>query len=159
VPNDLISTDPLVSNSFFLEIDGSVVTTLSGVSGLDVEVDVVELVQNGDKGQRQIVKTVGGQNKAPDISLTRMAPVDASKDAMWKWFNDVRDKGMPNANRGSTRKNGSIVLYDTTNKEVSRFNFFNAWPSKISTDGLSTDGNDAVKETITLVCERLERVK
>ena len=159
MPNDLINTDPLISNSFFLEIDGSVVTTLSGVSGLDIEVDVVELVQNGDKGQRQIVKTVGGQNKAPDLSLTRMAPVDSSKDAMWKWFNEVRDKGMPNSNRGSTRKNGSIVLYDTTNKEVSRFNFFRAWPSKISTDALSTDGNDAVKETITLVCERLERVK
>ncbi len=40
MPNDLISTDPLVAQNFFLEIDGEVVTTLSGVSGLDIEMDV-----------------------------------------------------------------------------------------------------------------------
>ncbi len=61
--------------------------------------------------------------------------------------------------RASNRKNGSIVLYDTTIAEVGRFNFFNGWPSKIATDALSTESNDAVKETITLVIERLERVK
>jgi hypothetical protein len=51
------------------------------------------------------------------------------------------------------------VLYDSTHKEVARFNFTNGWPSKISTDQLSVDSNDPVKETITLVCERLVRVK
>jgi phage tail-like protein len=159
VPNDLISTDPLVSQSFFLEVDGSVVSMLSGVSGLDAEVEVVSTTQVGPKGQRQTIKTLGGQNKAPDISLTRMAPVDATKDKLWQWFNDVRDKGMVVGAREKIRKNGSIVLYDTSNAEVSRFNFFNAWPSKISTDALSADGNEIVKETITLVCEKFERVK
>jgi phage tail-like protein len=159
VPNDLISTDPLVSQSFFLEVDGSVVSMLSGVSGLDAEVEVVSTTQVGPKGQRQTIKTLGGQNKAPDISLTRMAPVDATKDKLWQWFNDVRDKGMVVGSREQIRKNGSIVLSDTSNAEVSRFNFFNAWPSKISTDALSADGNEIVKETITLVCEKFERVK
>jgi hypothetical protein len=51
------------------------------------------------------------------------------------------------------------VLYDTSMKEVGRFNFFNGWPSKISTDAMSTDSSDPVKETITIVCERLDRVK
>ena len=159
MPGDLIDTDPLVSQSFFLEVDGSVVTVLSGVSGLDAEVEVVSTTQVGPKGQRQTIKTLGGQNKAPDISLTRMAPVDATKDKLWQWFNDVRDKGMVADAREKIRKNGSIVLYDTSNAEVSRFNFFNAWPSKISTDALSADGNEIVKETITLVCEKFERVK
>ena len=159
MPNDLISTDPLVSHSFFLEVDGSVVTMLSGVSGLDAEVEVITTTQVGPKGQRQTIKTLGGQTKAPDISLTRMAPVDATKDKLWQWFNEVRDKGMQVDKRAGARKNGSIVLYDTSNKEVSRFNFFNAWPSKISTDALSAEGNDFVKETITLVCEKFERVK
>ena len=159
MPNDLISTDPLVSQNFFLEIDGSVITMLSGVSGLDVEVDIVSITQVGKDGKAQMIKALGSQTKAPDLQLTRMAPPDASGDPMWKWFNDVRDKGLALANRTGGRKNGSIVLYDTTNKEVARFNFFNAWPSKISTDALSADSNDAVKENITLQCERLERVK
>jgi len=61
--------------------------------------------------------------------------------------------------RVDNRKNGSLVLYDSAFKEIGRFNFFNGWPSKISTDQMSTDSNDAVKETITLTIERLERVK
>lgn len=159
MPNDLISTDPLISHSFFLEVDGSVVTTLSGVSGLDIELEVVTLTQAGPKGQMQTIKTLGNQMKSPDLTLTRMAPVDASKDKLWEWFKDVRDKGMKAGDRSGTRKNGSVVIYDTSNSEVARFNFFNAWPSKIATDGLAVDGNDAVKENITLICERLERVK
>ena len=63
------------------------------------------------------------------------------------------------ADRTNNRKNGSIVLYDSTNAEVARFNFINGWPSKIATDQLSVESNDPVKETITLTIERLERVK
>jgi len=43
--------------------------------------------------------------------------------------------------------------------EIGRYNFFNGWPSKISTDAVSADSNEPVKETITLVIERLQRVK
>jgi phage tail-like protein len=94
----------------------------------------------------------------PDLSLTRMAPNDSSQDKLWGWFMDIRDKGLT-GDRSNNRKNGSIVLYNTSNDEVGRFNFINAWPSKIATDAVSTDSNEPLKETITLVCERLDRVK
>src|SRR5579875_3550644 len=104
--NDLIATDPLIAHNFFLEIDGKVVSTLSSVSGLDMELDVSSITQVGDKGMLQIVKTLGNQMKAPDLTVTRMAPADATKDELWKWFNKVRGGGMPNANRTMERKNG-----------------------------------------------------
>lgn len=156
---DLIPTDPLISQNFFLELDGEIVSVLSGVSGLDVEVEVASIQQVGKDGKIQMIRTLGNQVKAPDLTLTRMAPSDASSDKLWGWFNDVRDKGFPNSDRAKQRKNGSVVVYDTANTEVSRFNFYNAWPSKIATDGLSADSHEPVKETITLVCERLERIK
>lgn len=159
MPNDLISTDPIVAQNFFLEIDGNVVTMLSSVSGLDLEVDVVSMQQAGKDGKVQTVKTLGTATKAPDLSLTRMAPADAMSDAMWKWFGDVKNQGLKIGDRAGFRKNGAIVIYDSSGAEVGRFSFFNGWPSKISTDQLSVDSNDAVKETITLVIERLERVK
>jgi len=158
MPNELIATDPIVAQNFFLEIDGDVVTILSGVSGFDVEVDVVTMQQAGKDGKVQTVKTRGNDNKPPDLSLTRMAPSDATSDKLWKWFIDVREKGLMSS-RNSNRKNGSIVLYNTSNEEIGRFNFTNAWPSKIATDAVSTDSNEPLKETITLVCERLDRVK
>jgi phage tail-like protein len=88
-----------------------------------------------------------------------MAPLNAKNDALWKWFLRIRDGGMKAASRSETRKNGSIVLYDSAYDEVGRFNFFNGWPSKIATDPLSTDSQEAMKETITLVVERMERIK
>ena len=159
MPNDLISHDPLISQNFFLEIDGEVVSVLSSVSGLDVEVEVASMQQAGKTGKSQMVRTLGNQNKAPELQLARMAPVDSTSDKMWKWFNEIRDKGMVVGDRAKSRKNGSIVIYDTSNAEACRFNFYNAWPSKIATDQLSVDSQDPVKESITLQCERLERVK
>ncbi|WP_436699417.1 phage tail protein [Nocardioides sp. BYT-33-1] len=160
MPNDaLINNDPIVSSNFFLEIDGSIVSILSSVSGLDIEVDVVTMEQAGANGKVQVVKTLGKTTKAPDISLVRMAPPDSKQDKLWGWFNDIREKGIALGDRSSNRKNGSIVMYDSTNAEIARFNFTNGWPSKISTDQLSIDSNDPVKETITLTVESLSRVK
>ena len=158
MPNDLISTDPIVAQNFYLEIGGENII-LSGVSGLDVEADVVTIQQVGKTGKAQTVKTRGNTNKAADLSITRMAPMDAGSDPIWTWFKAVRDKGFAGPKRDANRKSGSIVLYDGAFTEVGRFDFINAWPSKISTDAVSTDSNEAVKETITLVIERLDRVK
>ena len=154
----LIGTDPIVAQNFFLEIDG-VAIVLSGVSGFEQEIDVVEMQQVGANGISEIVKTRGQNTKTGDLSITRMAPLDAMNDPIWQWFTDIREKGMAASNRADKRKNGSIVLYDVVGTEVGRFNFFNAWPSKIATDGVSADSNDPLKETITLVIERLQRVK
>jgi phage tail-like protein len=158
MPNDLISNDPIVARNFYLEIDGENLV-LSGVSGLEIELDVVPIQQNGKDGRQQHIKTLGGVLKAPDITITRMAPLNAKNDPVWKWFLRIRDGGMKAASRADTRKNGSIVLYDSAYDEVGRFNFFNGWPSKISTDALSTDSNEPMKETIVLVVERVERIK
>jgi phage tail-like protein len=158
MPNDLISNDPIVARNFYLEIDGQNLV-LSGVSGLDIELEVVPLQQNGKNGKQQHIKTLGGALKAPDITITRMAPLSATSDPLWKWFKDIRDGGMKAAARSAKRKNGSIVLYDSAYEEVGRFNWYNGWPSKIATDALSTDSNDPMKEQITLVVERIERIK
>jgi len=85
--------------------------------------------------------------------------MSAMDDPIWKWFKSVRESGFKGTDRAGSRKNGSIVFFDTALTEVGRFNLFNGWPSKIGTDAVSTDSNDPVKETITLVIERLERIK
>ncbi|MEO7060952.1 MAG: phage tail protein [Lapillicoccus sp.] len=158
MPNDLLSTDPIVAQNFYLEIDGESLV-LSGISGLDLELDVVTVQQNGKDGKKQSIKTLGTSLKVPDLSVTRMAPMNAVQDPIWQWFHTIRDKGFAGASRTGNRKNGSVVLYDTAMSEIGRFNFYNGWPSKIATDGVSTESNDAMKETITIIIERLERVK
>ena len=51
MPNDLISNRPDRRQNFFLEIDGKVVSILSSVSGLDIEMEVVD--HGTGRGQRQ----------------------------------------------------------------------------------------------------------
>ncbi len=156
---NILKQDPLVANHFFLEVDGEVISQLSEVSGLDVEVEVTDIQQQLPSGQYSQRKAFSKPKWTGEISVKRLAPDDASSDSLWKWFNSIREKGMKISALDDERKNGSVVIYDSTLAEVARFNFYNAWPSKISTDSFTVGGNDPVSETITLQHEKLERTK
>ena len=142
--------DVVAGYSFQVEIDGVTLAQFKEVSGISSEIQVIEHREN-TKGGIPVMKKLPGHRKSGDISLKRGRTDDK---ALWDWHKKVQDGDIKGA-----RKNGSIVLYDSAMSEVGRFNFFNGWPSKIATDALSTDSNDAIKESITLIIERLERVK
>jgi phage tail-like protein len=50
-------------------------------------------------------------------------------------------------------------MFDQELKEVARWNFNNAWPSKVSGPSLKTDSNEIGIEELTLVHEYIARVK
>jgi len=159
MPLDLLKQDPLIATNFFLEIDGEVITTLSEVSGLDLEVEVAEVIQRTADGQLVHHKTLSKPKWTGELTIKRTSPLDVTADPLWEWFTDIRDKGMSAATRGGERKNGSVVIYDTTMTEVARWNWYNGWPSKISSDSMTVSSNDPVNESITLQYEKLERKK
>ncbi|MDQ1395044.1 MAG: hypothetical protein QOG64_303 [Acidimicrobiaceae bacterium] len=156
---DLIKHDPLVASNFWLELDGATVSLLSEVSGLDLEIEVVEAKQTGQNGIYAGFKAMGQAKMAGELTIKRMAPIDMANDPLWKWFNDLREKGMAAASRDAKRKHGSVVVYDASNVEVSRWNFYNSWPSKVSNDSFSASSAEPVSESWTLAIERLERKK
>jgi len=159
MPSDLINNDPMVGSNFWLEIDGAMVSSLSEVSGLDLEIEVLEVKQAGQKGAIAMIKAMGQAKMPGELSMKRMAPLDIDNDAIWKWFKAIRESGMAIKSRDGQRKNGSVVVYDSTNAEVARWNFYNSWPSKISSDSFSATSTEAISETVTLVIEKLERKK
>jgi phage tail-like protein len=73
---------------------------------------------------------------------------------MWDWHQKVYQGKI-----GDARKNGSVVLYGYDHAEVSRYNFVNAWPSKVTMSALKAGSNEVLMEEVTIVCEELERVK
>jgi phage tail-like protein len=156
---DLIRNDPLVASNFWLELDGATVAMLTEVSGLDIEIEVVEVKQAAQNGIWAGYKGMGQAKMAGELTIKRVAPIDIDNDALWKWFNDVREKGMAVKDRNGKRKNGSVVVYDTANTEVARWNFYNSFPSKFSSDSFSATSTEPISETITLAIERLERKK
>jgi phage tail-like protein len=59
---------------------------------------------------------------------------------------------------GKSRKTCSVIMFDRNYKEIARWNFENAWPSKVSGPSVKSDSNEFGVEEITLVHEGMWRV-
>ena len=49
-------------------------------------------------------------------------------------------------------------MYNTKGDPVARYHLTNAWPSKLEIGGLKAGSSEVLMETVTIVCERIERV-
>jgi phage tail-like protein len=145
-----LPTDALAGYHFSIEIDGVSIAQFQEVSGITSELDVIELKENTKDG-KYILHKLPGNRKPPTITLKRAK--NASTD-LWDWHQKAYQGKITDA-----RKNGSVVVHGYDNQEVSRFNFINAWPSKVSTSALKAGANEVLMEEVTIVCEELERVK
>jgi phage tail-like protein len=145
-----LPTDALASYHYSIEIDGVMVAQFQEVSGLTSEIDVIDLKENTKDG-KYIIHKLPGNRKPPSITLKR---AKSSSTDIWQWHQQIFQGNVANA-----RKNGSVVLYSYDHTEVGRYNFINAWPSKVSMSTLKSSGNEILMEEVTIVCEELERVK
>jgi phage tail-like protein len=156
---NLETVDPLVATNFFLTIGSNVVVNITSVDGLNLEIETADINQRTAKGILVQHKTMSKPKWTGELTVKRLAPLDATNDELWKWFMSIRTTGMSAAARAGQRKSGGISIYDTTMTLVASWTFTNAWPSKIETEGLDVTKNDPVSETITLQYETLERTK
>jgi phage tail-like protein len=139
--------DALAGYTFSIDIDGTQIAHFKEVSGLSMERQVVEHKANFTGGKASLRKTMG-QAKYGDITLKK-GKTDSK--ALWDWYKHTHD-----GNIAQARKNGSIVLYDYANGEICRWNFKNAWISKISIGSLQAQNNDVLSEEVTIVHEGIE---
>jgi len=144
------TNDALAARNFAIEVDGTTIAQFTELSGMTSEMDVTELKENGADG-KLIIKKIPGAHKPPTITLKRAKNVSME---LYKWHKAALDGKIKDA-----RKNGSIILYDYESGEIARWNFINAWPSKLTTGNLKAGSNDVVTEEATIVMEAFERVK
>ncbi len=139
--------DSSVGHSFGLEFDGLVIKSISEVSGLKMEQDVVELKQNGADG-KYVIKKLPGRWKAAEITLTRGLTGDQSFE---KWVKDSQFGKMTNA-----RKGGAIIVFDYEGMPIKRYTLTNAWPKSLEIGSLKAGDTSVLTEKLVLTCERLE---
>jgi len=156
---NLTKNDPLVATNFFLTVTQETMTNITSVEGLRMEVEATEFAQRGTKGVLIQHKMMSKPKLAGELTFKRIQPNTIGTDPIWKWFLQVRNTGMKATGRSTPRRSGSIVGYDSSLKEISRWNFTEAWPSKIEADGYDVTKNDPIHETITLQYETLTRTK
>ena len=139
--------DSGVGHSFGLEVDGVQIKSITEVSGLKMEQDVIELKENGADG-KYVIKKLPGRWKAAEITLTRGLSQDNSFD---KWVKDSQFGKM-----SDVRKGGAIIVYDYEGTAVKRYKLTNAWPKSLEIGALKAGDTSVLTEKLVVTCERLE---
>ena len=141
--------DPLVSSWFGVEFQGQVTGAFRECTGLGSENEVVEYKASGPHGEH-VIKKVPGRLKWNIITLKR--GITDSMD-MWQWRKLV-EQGMIS----DARKNGTITMYNQQGDAIARWNFINAWPSKLNGPTAHAGNNEVAIEELELTHEGYERV-
>ncbi|TMC86796.1 MAG: phage tail protein [Chloroflexi bacterium] len=140
--------DPLVSAWFGVEFQGQLVGAFRECTGLGSENEVVEY-KASDKG-KYVIKKVAGNLKWNNITLKR-GITDAMD--MWKWRGLVEQGQMSQA-----RKNGTITMYNLQGEPIAKWDFTNAWPSKLSGPSANASNNEVAIEELEITHEGYKRV-
>ena len=106
------------------------------------------MVEHREGGNNTTPYKLPGKTTYTDITLKWGLIASAE---LWKWRQQIVDGIV-------VRKNGSIVVFDLTNKvEMARWNFVDAWPSKWEGPSLNAKGSDVAIETLVLSHEGIKR--
>jgi phage tail-like protein len=140
--------DAFTTFSFHVELDGVDIGAFKEASGVESETEIIEYKEATDKG-KLLIRKVPGAMKWSDITLKKR--IDSSTD-LWAWRQEVEQGDIDKA-----RRTGSIVLYDSQQEEVARWNFDQGWPSKWKGADLNAGEDQVAVEEITITHEGLER--
>lgn len=143
-------SDPLISYQFQLDVSGKITGFFQDVSGIGSETTVVSQDATDINGN-PIVQKLPGRLVWTDVTLSR--GITASTE-IWEWRKEVEEGKMNDA-----RRNCSITLMDASNNPAARWDFVNAWPSKVTGPEIKAGSNDFAIEQVTLVHEGMERVE
>ena len=58
----------------------------------------------------------------------------------------------------AARKSCSLIMYNYDGAPVARYHLENAWPSKLEVSALKAGASEVLMETVTIVCEHIQRV-
>jgi phage tail-like protein len=140
--------DAITAARFSITVDGYEIASFSELTGITTSIDVVDFRQSTDKGT--VVTRNPGQHSVATLTLKRGKTASME---LWAWHEAVRNGEIVGA-----RKSCSLVMYGYDGKPVARYYCENAWVSKIEIGALKAGANEMLMETVTIVCEHIQRV-
>lgn len=115
------------------------------VSGLDAQSEEIKY-RAGDSSVYSVVK-MPGLVKYGDVTFKK--GIFKGDNKFWDWFSKIKMNTIE-------RITVTISLLDETDTPTMTWTLKNAWPTKISTDGMKSDDNNVAIESIEIVHEGLE---
>jgi phage tail-like protein len=140
--------DTISASRFSITIDGYEIASFSELQGITTEIEPVELLESTDK--EVVLKKLPGKLRPPTVVLKRGKN---SSMELWAWHEAARK-----ADVAAARKSCSLTMYNVDGKPVARYWLEHAWPSKLEIGAVKAGHGEVLTETVTLVCEALQRV-
>lgn len=134
---------PLPKFHFLVEWGGTKIG-FSEVSGLDVETEVIEYRDGLQPTYSK--RKMPGMQKYSNITLKR--GVFQSDNEFYDWWNTVKLNTIE-------RRDIIISLLNEEHEPVVTWKVINAWPVKVQSTDLKSDGNEVAIETLELAHEGL----
>ena len=144
----MAENSPITAARFSITVDGYEIASFSELQGVRTEIKTVEFIESGEKGLVQM--NIPSNPVLATIILKRAQTQDPQ---MWSWHEAARFGEM-----GAARKSCSLVMFDAAGKPVARYHLENAWPCKIELGALRAGSSEVLTETVTIVCDHLQRV-
>jgi len=138
-------SDAIAAARFSITIDGVEIAAFSELLGILSEIEIEDIQSSGGT----VLKKLPGKRTPPTITLKRGMTSSMELQA----WHDAALTGAP-----TSRKNASFVAFDVTGRPVFRYHLTAAWPSKLEIGGLKAGATEVLMETVTIVCENLQRV-
>lgn len=142
----IMSDDGRISSYLFVvEINGIETARFQKCDGLEAETYVYEIEEGG---LNNTTRKFRGRTRYPNIILEKGI---TENEALFNWYKETALE-----DRETERRDGSIILKDTENNELKRWNFFRAFPCRWIGPKLETNlGSDYAVERIEIAHEGL----
>lgn len=141
-------SDPILGQSFFLDIQGAVSGYFTQCNGLTSSNEVI-VDKSVDITGRTRIRKIPGPISYGNITLSKGI---TSSLELWTWIGSVAEGKI-----GEERKNGTISLVDPMGQVVASWTITAAWPVRVTGPSLSADGGKVGVEELELAIEGFTR--
>lgn len=114
------------------------------VSGMDAETQIIEY--RASNNPLFSTEKMPGITKYGNVTMKR--GVFVNDNTFWNWYNEIKMNTIK-------RRVVLIKLLDEGGKVTMQWTLSNAWPTKITSTDLKSDGNEVAVDTIEIAHEQL----
>jgi phage tail-like protein len=134
--------DAGTATSFCAEIGGIQIGNITEVSGLKIEIDIIEMKMNEAQKGKYVNRKIMGRKKSGEITLKRYWH---AHNSFKEWLDKV-DMGQ----LSGSRKNGVVKLLDTSGDTLQGFEFINGMAKSLELSNLKAGSTEAIVETLVI---------
>ena len=131
---------------FYFMVDWGSTTNIpfQEVSGLDIEAQPIEYRH----GNRAVFSELSMPGLVKNSNVTMKKAVFAKDNSFWDWYVKIKMNTIE-------RQNVVIKLLDEGGNPTMKWTLINAWPTKITSTDLKSDGSEVAVESIEIAHEGL----